>query len=440
MLQPKLRAVRGFPAQTPNGEQIVGLADARQVTDKVVYASMAVQYVLPLMDGQHGLDQIIAEVGKGLTRPILEQLVGQLDDAGLLFGPTFDAIDAKMKADFDSSPNLPPASSAAMAEALVAQGVQAGEAEPASPEEANARGATKMREMFDLWIVEAQKNLLTTPTITGQIRGLVAPHLDYQRGWLNYAAAWGRLRGTARPDRVVILGTNHFGFATGVCGSDKGYQTPLGVCAADTGLIAALRKRLGEADSTKLFANRYDHEREHSIELQIPWIQHVFGADGSNGRENPKVFGALIHDPTVNAGESYDGNGLGLEAFIAALRGALQDVGGSTLVVSSADLSHVGPAFGDQQPLAGDDAAANEFRGKVFAHDREMLGMYAGGKPDDLMAAMGWQQNPTRWCSIGNMVAAFKVLEPAQVEIINYAAAVDPQGHTMVSSTSAVLA
>lgn len=438
-LQPKLRPVRGFPAQTPNGEQIVGLADARQITEKVVYASTAVQYVLPLMDGQHGLDQIVAEVGRGLTRPVLEHLVGQLDDAGLLFGPKFDAIQAKMRADFDSSPNLPPASSAAMAEALVAQGVQSGEPEPATPEEANQRGAKKMREVFDAWIGEAKKNLLTTPTLTGPLRGLVAPHLDYQRGWLNYAAAWGRMRGSARPDRVVILGTNHFGFATGVCACDKGYQTPLGVCAADTGLIAALRQRLGEADSAKLFANRYDHEREHSIELQIPWIQHIFAIDGASEREFPKVLGVLIHDPTVNAGESYDGNGLGLDAFVAAMRAALNDVGGSTLVVSSADLSHVGPAFGDQQPVGGDDAPATEFRNKVFAHDREMLAMFAGGKPDDLVAAMSWQQNPTRWCSIGNMVAAFKVLEPASVEIINYAAAADQQGHTMVSSASAVL-
>lgn len=434
--QPKLRAVRGFPAQTPNGDPIVGLADARQVTDKIVYASMAVQYVLPLMDGQHTLDQIVAEVGRGLTRPILEQLVGQLDDAGLLFGPTFEGMQAKMRADFDSSPYLPPASSAAMAEALVQQSVQAGEPEPATPEEANTRGAAKMREVFDAWIAESLKNLLTTPTLTGQIRGLLAPHLDYQRGWLNYAGAWARLRGSPRPDRVVILGTNHFGFSTGVCACDKGYQTPLGACDADTGLIAALRQRLGEPNATKLFENRYDHEREHSIELQIPWLQHIFGG----GPTFPKVLGVLIHDPTVNGGESYDGNAVGLDAFVAAMRGALQDVGGTTLVISSADLSHVGPAFGDQQPLAGDDAPANEFRNKVFTHDREMLSMFASGKPDDMMAAMGWQQNPTRWCSIGNMVAAFKILEPAKVEIINYAAAVDPEGHTMVSSASAVLA
>ncbi|MBI1189115.1 MAG: AmmeMemoRadiSam system protein B [Tepidisphaera sp.] len=436
-LQPRLRAVRGFPAQTPDGAQIVGLADARQVTDKIVYASMGVQYVLPLMDGQHTLDQIVSEVGKGLTREMLEALVTQLDDAGLLFGPTFDAMQAKMRADFDSAPNLPPASSAAMAEALIKQSVQNGEPEPANQQEADARGSKMMHEVFEAWIAESKKNLLTTPTLTPPYKGIVAPHLDYQRGWLNYAGAWGRLQGTPRPDRVVILGTNHFGFSTGVCACDKGYQTPMGVCAADTGLIAALRKRLGEEASQKLFENRYDHEREHSIELQIPWIQHIFGTDGA---EHPKVLGVLIHDPTVNAGESYDGQGLGLDPFVQALRGALQDVGGSTLVVSSADLSHVGPAFGDQQPMAGDDAQANEFRSKVFTHDREMLGMYANGKPDDMVAAMSWQQNPTRWCSIGNMVAAFKILEPARVEIINYAAAVDPQGHTMVSSASAVLA
>jgi AmmeMemoRadiSam system protein B len=265
----------------------------------------------------------------------------------------------------------------------------------------------------------------------------VAPHIDYPRGWLNYASVWGRLRVADRPDRVVILGTNHFGEGTGVTGCDKGYESPFGVCEVDNALIAALKKHLGAEDSQKLFANRYDHEREHSIELQIPWIQHCLGA--GDDKNYCKVFGVLIHDPTVNNGESYDGKGLSLDSFIRAMKAALAELPGKTLVVASADLSHVGPAFGDQVQLAGDDEEAQAMRNRVFASDRDMIQLIMERKPDELVAAMSWQQNPTRWCSIGNLVATLKIVEPSSVELYNFAASMDEQVTTLVSNVGMAL-
>ena len=49
-------------------------------------------------------------------------------------------------------------------------------------------------------------------------------------------------------------------------------------------------------------------------------------------------------------------------------------------------------------------------------------------KPDDLIASMAWQQNPTRWCSTGNLIAALKITNPERVEMLNYSAAVDNSG------------
>src|SRR5690349_856488 len=105
MERPKLRNVRGFPAQAkgPDGKevQVLGLADARQISEKVVFLLPAVQVILPLMDGVRTLDMIAAEVGRGLTREILEHIVAQLDEAHLIEGPGFDALYAQVKGDFD---------------------------------------------------------------------------------------------------------------------------------------------------------------------------------------------------------------------------------------------------------------------------------------------------------------------------------------------------
>jgi AmmeMemoRadiSam system protein B len=429
-MRPKLRAVRAFPANVGE-QQAMGLADAKQISDRMVMTSPAFQIVLPLMDGSRSVDEIVTQVGRGLTRPIVEPLIAQLDEAGLLFGPTFDAMLAKMRADFDSSPTLPPSATGQFADALVQQELGEEAFAALGDTERNLKGAEKIRAFFDQCVQQAMENE-GNPTVESLPRAIIAPHLDYSRGWLNYAHAYGRLKGLDAPDRVVILGTNHFGEGTGIVACDKGYESPLGTCPVDQDLVRMLKASLGDA----LFADRYDHEREHSIELHIPWIQHIFGT----GVNSPKVFAALVHDPVVNSGESYDGKGVSLDAFVAAMKQALAKLPGRTLIVSSADLSHVGPAFGDQVPLAGEEASAQEFRQKVIMHDQELLGLIRDGKIDELIAGMAWQQNNTRWCSVGNIAATMKILDAGEVEIFNYAGAMDQQGMTLVTCFAGMVA
>lgn len=209
--RPRLRPVRGFPvqAQDQSGKQVVllGLADAKQVSDRPpVVVTPAVQNILPLMNGERSVDDIVSEVGRGLTREMLEPLVAQLDAAGLLFGPEFDAMLTRMRADFDSSTILPPGPTAAMADALVQQALGEG----ATEEQKAEHGPAKLREALDKWIDEALKNA-EKPSFDALPKAIVAPHVDYGRGWMNYGAVWGRMRVVDRPDRVVVLGTNHFG-------------------------------------------------------------------------------------------------------------------------------------------------------------------------------------------------------------------------------------
>lgn len=431
-VMPKLRPVRGFAQKA--GEQVrLGIADRSQISQAVVFAPPAAQTILPKLDGSRDLDQIVTELtaqgAQGLTREMLETFVAQLDAAGLLFGPRFDQLLDKMRSEFDSSDELPPSITANFADALAMQ--EAGE--EATDEQKAEIGPRKLGELMDTWIDNALQKA-ENPSLDALPKGVVVPQLDYGRAWVNYAAVWGRMRIVDRPDHVLILGSNSFGMSTGVCGCDKGYRSPLGTCALDAELLETLKEELGAEDAERLMANRYDHEREHSIEVQIPWIQHCLGKDDAGNYCS--VAGVLVHDPVPNNGRSLDDQGLDLEPFIDAARRTIDRLDGNTLVVASASLSHVGPAFGDQQQLAGDSPEAEEARNKILKMDKELLDLIAQGKAEELVASLAWQQNPTRWNSAGALVALAKIVGDSEVRIYGYTGAMDPQGMTMVSTAA----
>jgi len=425
--RPRLRPVRGFMTQH-QGQPLLGLTDAQQVSDKMVFAAPAVQAVLGKFDGEHDLDQIVSEVGKGLSRDVLEPLVAQLDEAGLLAGPRFDAMYDALKKSYDSQDHLPAGVSAQVADRLVVMA----RGEDATDEQKAEEGPEKLREQFDAWIDQALKSA-SDPSFDKLPRVVFTPSVDYQMAWPNYAAVYGRMRVVDRPKRVVILGSHQAGFATGVCGCDKGYETPLGVSPLARDLFDALTSALGDENAEKLLRHRYDHERAHAIEAQVAWLQHVLGTDD----ETPQVMGVLVHDPLRNGGESYDGEGLGLDPFIAALRRAVDELEGPTLIVAAADLAHVGPQFGDQQALVGDDEGAQQFRQQVMQHDQQMVGLIGQGKHQELLSALQWQQNRMRWTGVGPIVAAMRAAEDGQTRLLNYFAAADPQGRALVSSFAA---
>jgi len=61
------------------------------------------------------------------------------------------------------------------------------------------------------------------------------------------------------------------------------------------------------------------------------------------------------------------------------------------------------------------------------------------GKGPELVSTLAWQQNPTRWCSLGNMVATMMLTEAESVRMLSYAGAGDPNSGSMVTSFAGVI-
>lgn len=96
--------------------------------------------------------------------------------------------------------------------------------------------------------------------------GVVAPHAGYIYSGAVAGAVFGRVE---IPDCVLLLGPNHTGAGTPASIVSTGaWATPLGAVPIDTPLAEAL-----SAASPLLQEDDRAHAREHSLEVQLPFLQ-----------------------------------------------------------------------------------------------------------------------------------------------------------------------
>jgi AmmeMemoRadiSam system protein B len=146
--------------------------------------------------------------------------------------------------------------------------------------------------------------------------GLVAPHAGYVYSGAVAGAVYGHV---IVPERVIVLGPNHTGLGGRIClWADGRWDTPLGRVPVDAGMSEAL---LG---SPLVERGREAHLYEHSVEVQVPFLQ----------RRQPRLSIAPLCLGPLGFAEC---EALGKEvARVAAANGAL--------VVASSDMSHYLPA------------------------------------------------------------------------------------------------
>ena len=150
---------------------------------------------------------------------------------------------------------------------------------------------------------------LHVPKVARRPRALVCPHAGYRYSGSIAAQAFSQIRG-ADYDQVVLMGPSHRVAFHGVALADvDAFDTPLG--------HLHLTSKLGDLARHKLFfkANA-PHEEEHSIEVELPFLQRVL----AKFKLLPLVFGEVD------------------EHAVALELGSL--VAQNTLFVVSSDLSH----------------------------------------------------------------------------------------------------
>ena len=172
---PKLRQIEAFPLET-SGKKTIGLRYPSTMDDKVLVVSQPTFFLITLFDGKHSLLDIKTEYmrkyGEMLFTENLEEIVKQLDDNYLLENERYNAYRKGIEDEF---------------------------------READLRSATfagKSYESDSQKLLQQLEAFFTSPQGPGKpgdvqtdksIKGIIAPHIDFQRGGPCYAWAYREL-------------------------------------------------------------------------------------------------------------------------------------------------------------------------------------------------------------------------------------------------------
>ncbi|MEZ6035831.1 MAG: AmmeMemoRadiSam system protein B [Planctomycetota bacterium] len=220
-----------------------------------------------------------------------------------------------------------------------------------------------------------------------------------------YGAAYRALLGREPADLYVIFGTGHAGPTAPVTGLPLDWETPLGIVTTDRGFVDAVHQKLGAPSPLDLLI----HRDEHSLEFQVLWLQHLhqrhFG-------ERPFRVACFL----CGALPSADGDPLRepwLQELLSTFRDAAAATRGRVCFVAGADLAHLGPFFGDPEPI--DDQRLT----RLDADERARLAHLERGAPGPFHAAVDGCGNPDRVCS-GPAITLCAALAGGAGELLHY--------------------
>ncbi|KPJ56279.1 hypothetical protein AMJ49_05295 [Parcubacteria bacterium DG_74_2] len=125
------------------------------------------------------------------------------------------------------------------------------------------------------------------PEIKAKVLGLVLPHAGY--AYSGQVAAFGiKNLSKEKIDTIIIIGDSHYEYFDGVSIYNRGeWLTPLGKVKIDEDLAQKI-----SSESKRFFFKSSAHIQEHSIEVQLPFLQKVL----KDFKIVPIIFGSEDKD------------------------------------------------------------------------------------------------------------------------------------------------
>ena len=394
-LRPRLRNIEAFPVEH-EGRPCIGLRDPSGYTPSVILVPLAAREILARFDGRHSIDDIQAALvrkhGEIVPREQIEGLVRALDEHGFLDSAAFAERRRKVDDLFHS---------ASVRAATHAGGAYAGDADGLR------------RTMDGFFAPPAGPGPLDGTGRGGEpVVGLIAPHIDFHRGGPAYAWAYRDLGARSDADVFVIFGTCHVGMRDAFAVTRKAYDTPFGPAAVDQDFVDALVRRA----PLDCFSSEIAHRNEHSIEFQAVFLRYLFA--GRRDFAIVPILTSFAHE-ALAAGRTPETDAC-VTGFLDALVETAEASGRRVAWIAGADLAHVGPRFGDREPLT---RTAME---KLATEDRAMLDPVVAGDASGFFASVAADRDRRRICGLSPIWSLLRVLGGRPGALRHYGHTPDP--------------
>lgn len=248
--------------------------------------------------------------------------------------------------------------------------------------------------------------LINTSTIkeeNNDALGIIVPHIDYRVGAASYAPAFKALE-KSDAKVAVIFATSHYWFGDRFILTEKDFSTPLGRVSTDKQII----RRIRELYSHPLTQNDMAHKPEHSIELELPFLQYVWK---DKDFTIVPILVTSFHDyMEKNILPKEDES---IKDFIEAVKKAVEESGKKAIYISSGDLAHIGRKFGD-------DYDAVSKLDEVHSADMHLLRSLAECKSDEFFKQITSVQDKWKVCGCSPNYMLLETLQPNKGVIVDY--------------------
>jgi MEMO1 family protein len=401
--RPRLRQVEAFPADV-EGRRVLCLRDPSNMSEAILAFAEDAVPILAALDGSHTILEIqVAETqrqGRIVMRTEIEEVVQTLDEALFLQSPRFEAYRNGLAGEYMRS--------------AVRPAYHAGSAYPSDPD--------ALREWLDSFFTgPGGPGAIERPLSGPPIAGILSPHIDFRRGGPVYAWAYRALAEAEPADVYVILGVPHQGIEGPAAATLKAYDTPLGPLEVERDFVESLGKRSG----LELLREELGHRAEHSIEFEAVFLKHLVG-DRHDVRIVP-ILTSFVHEAMYTGRNPRDH--VEARRFIEALGETIAAYPGRVCIIGGVDLAHVGPQFGDPDPV--DDQTLGWLEGE----DRSMLEAVETGDPDAFYESIAKDRDRRRVCGLTPIYTFLQVIQK-QGKLLKYNQAPDPYGTVTFASVA----
>jgi AmmeMemoRadiSam system protein B len=235
------------------------------------------------------------------------------------------------------------------------------------------------------------------PALPEQVIAGVVPHAGWQYSGAVAAKVYESIRRKSIPLTFVIFGAvhrrmdpKHAVYATGA------WETPLGDAVVDEELAAAILEQTPEWAAE----NSQAHEEEHAIEVQLPFIRHLF--------PSTKIVPISVN-PTEQA-----------VPFGRRVGELLREQRRDAVVIGSTDLTHYGEPYCFTP--AGFGARAHEW---LRANDARILRLAEQMQAEELVPEAARHQNACGPGALAATVAAARTLGAERGYLLDYTTSYD---------------